>query len=205
MKPCLIFSGGTVAGCEYLPEGYGLTISADAGYLNALKFGIVPDLCIGDFDTLNVSIDPRCETIRVKPEKDDTDTMLCIKKAISLNYDSVYIYGAIGGRFDHTMANVQSLEYASLQGIKGYLIDSQNIVTVQGVGTETYRSIEGFKYFSILSLSERSVLSSDGLKYRLDGTTLTRDFPLGVSNEILKGVADVTVLQGLVLVSYSKD
>lgn len=205
MKTCLIFSGGQVTGNEYIPNGYSLTISADGGYLNALKMDIIPDICMGDFDTLKVDINPKCEVIKFPPEKDDTDTMICIKKAISMGCDVIYIYGALGGRFDHTMANVQSLEYIEHQGIKGYLIDSQNIVTIQGIGTEKYQHRGDFKYFSIFSLSDKSILSSTGLKYPLDNTPLTRDFPLGVSNEIVQSCANITVHTGLILISYSKD
>lgn len=203
MKSCLIFSGGSVIGTEYLPS-YDFTISADGGYLNALKFGIVPNLCMGDFDTLKCEINPKCEIIKYPPEKDDTDTMICIKKAISMGFDTIYIYGALGGRFDHTMANIQSLEYMTNQGVIGFLVDNQNLITLQGIGKKSYNRGD-FKYFSIFSLSEKSVLSSVGLKYQLNSTVLTRDFPLGVSNEILKDIATVTVHSGLVLISHSKD
>lgn len=205
MKSCLIFSGGSVIGTEYLPKNYDLTISADGGYLNALKFNIIPDICMGDFDTLKSNIDLSCEVIKFPPEKDDTDTMICIKKAISMGFDTIYIYGALGGRFDHTMANLQSLEYIKNKNVKGYLIDNQNIVTVQGIGKEKYPNRGEYKYFSIFSLAEKSVLSSSGLKYQLNNTVLTRDFPLGVSNEFQEDFSQITVHSGLVLISYSKD
>ncbi|MGN1411817.1 MAG: thiamine diphosphokinase [Oscillospiraceae bacterium] len=205
MKTCLIFSGGHVTGNEHIPSEYSLTISADGGYLNALKLNIIPNICMGDFDTLKTDVNSSCEVIKFLPEKDDTDTLICIKKAISMGCDVIYIYGALGGRFDHTFANVQSLEYIERQGVKGYLIDNQNIVTIQGIGTEEYPHRGDFKYFSIFSLSDKSILSSTGLKYPLDNTPLTRDFPLGVSNEIVESFTTITVHTGLILISYSKD
>lgn len=205
MKTALIFSGGYVQGNEYLPKDYSVTISADGGYLNALKFNILPDICMGDFDTLKTKINPRCEVIKFPKEKDDTDTMLCIKKALSMDCDNLYIYGALGGRFDHTIANIQSLEYIISNGGKGYLIDTQNVVTIQSVGTQKYLRNSKYKYLSILSLSDKSVVSASGLKYPLNNTLLNRCFPLGISNEFLEDFSTITVHQGTILITYSSD
>ncbi len=205
LKLGLIFSGGDVSGMEYIPQGYSVAISADGGYINALKLGVLPNVCMGDFDTLKTTIDPHCEVVKLPPEKDDTDTMVCIKRAISMGCDTIYIYGALGGRFDHAMANVQTLEYMHTHGVDGYLVDVQNVITMQGVGTKTYQHRGDFKYFSILSMAESSVVSGKGLKYPLENTHLIRSFPLGVSNEILEEVATLTVHSGLVLVMYSRD
>lgn len=207
MKQCIIFSGGSVSGRETLPNicDDTLIISADAGYLNALKFNILPNVCIGDFDTLKTNIDSSCKVIKYPPEKDDTDTLICIKQAISMGCNVIYIYGATGGRFDHTIANVQALEYMLNYNVTGYLVDTQNIITMQGISVREYPKKDGFNYFSIFSTSENAVISSNGLKYSLDNTLLSRSFPLGVSNEILQDTCTLTVHDGLILVSYSKD
>lgn len=207
MKQCLIFSGGIVIGNEYLPNITcdTLVISADGGYLNALKFNILPSICMGDFDTLNVDINSKCEVIKFPSEKDDTDTMLCIKKAISMNCDIIYIYGALGGRFDHTIANVQSLEYMLNKNVIGYIVDTQNVITMQTVSTRLYKNSKHFKYFSILSISDTARVSASGLKYPLNNTVLTKNFPLGVSNEILEDSFSITVHSGTILIVYSKD
>lgn len=207
MKSCLIFSGGSINGNEYLPniDDNTLVISADGGYLNALKFNIIPDICMGDFDTLTIYINPSCKIIKYPPEKDDTDTMLCVKKAISMGYDNIYIYGALGGRFDHTIANIQTLEYITERNITAYIIDNQNIITMQKDSTKDYNYYQDFRYFSIFSVSESSKVSAIGLKYPLEHTILNRNFPLGVSNEILLDSATITVHKGTILVVYSKD
>lgn len=207
MKQCLIFSGGTVIGNEYLPNITcdTLVISADGGYLNALKFNILPNICMGDFDTLNTNINPKCEMIKFPSNKDDTDTMLCIKKAMSIGCDSIYIYGALGGRFDHTIANVQALEYMLNKNVIGYIVDTQNVITMQTVSTRLYKNSKDFKYFSILSISDTARVSASGLKYPLNNTVLTRNFPLGVSNEILEDSFSITVHSGTILIVYSKD
>jgi thiamine pyrophosphokinase len=207
LKTALIFSGGSAIGNEYLPCNYDLIVSADGGYLNALKFNLVPNICMGDFDTLTTTtrIHPTCETIEFPPEKDDTDTMLCIKKAISMGCDTIYLYGATGGRFDHTLANLQALNYMLNRDINAYIVDTQNVITVQKESTRVYKALDNFKYFSILALTDSVTVSARGLKYPLKYTTLTNDFPLGVSNEILTTHVDLTVHKGKAYVIYSKD
>lgn len=207
MNECIVFSGGKLTGKELLKPTTSdtLVLSADGGYLNAIKLGLLPNICIGDFDTLKTTIDPTCTVLTYPTDKDDTDTMLCVKYALSKGCDSIYIYGALGGRFDHTIANVQTLEYITNSGAVGYLVDSQNIVTMQGISSRVYPKLDDFNYCSILSVSSSAVVTSTGLKYPLSSTTLTRDFPLGVSNVILGTEASITVHSGLVLVTYSKD
>ena len=208
MKECIILSGGSVSGNEPIPTITKDTtiISADGGYTNALKFGIKPNVAIGDFDTIDTNrIDTTSTTIKYPTHKDDTDTMLCVKQAIELGSERVLIYGALGGRFDHTIANVQALEYLDVHGVTGYLIDDNNVVTMQSISIKQYRRLPNYKYFSILSVSERSEVSANGLEYPLTNTILTRDFPLGVSNSFLKDTTTVIVHDGLVLIVYSKD
>lgn len=196
-----------MVGNEYIPniDNDTLVISADGGYSNALKFNIIPNICIGDFDTLTANINPSCKIIKYPPEKDDTDTMLCVKKAISMGYDTIYIYGALGGRFDHTIANIQTLEYITEKNISAYIIDNQNIITMQKDSTRVYNQYSNFKYFSIFSISNSSDVSAIGLKYPLEHTILNRNFPLGISNEILLDSATITVYKGTILIVYSKD
>ena len=107
MKLCCIVGAGPSE--LYTVDG-AFIIAADAGIEKLNKAGIVPDLIIGDFDSLGTR--PSGENVRVFPiEKDDTDTMLALKEAISLGYDTVIISGGLGGELDHTMANLQTLLY----------------------------------------------------------------------------------------------
>ena len=49
------------------------------------------------------------DIIHVPVEKDDTDTLLCLKYGMELGYREFLMIGGIGGRLDHTMANIQTL------------------------------------------------------------------------------------------------
>ncbi len=206
MSKCYIFSGGEILDYSLVDVSENAyIICADAGYLHAKKLGIIPNCIIGDFDTFDGDFPRSIEVIRYKAEKDDTDTMLAVKFALEKGYDNICIYGALGGRFDHSMANVQTLQYIYTHGGNGKIVSDNDYIMLQGTGTKTYTRREGY-YFSLLSISDKSDgITTDGLKYNLENTTLTSDFPLGVSNQILQEFATITIRNGLLLVIFSKD
>lgn len=206
---CLLIAGSEIYEEEFaeiaaLAESSDLVICADRGYAFALKAGVRPDLLIGDFDSYKEALPDDTEIIRSVPEKDDTDTMLAVKTAISRGAVKIIMYGGLGGRFDHTMANVQTLVYAFEHGSSMQLIDCGNAMTVQGTGLAEYPYREGW-YFSVFSLtSETLVHRMTGVKYPLEEYVLTSGFPLGVSNEITGASAEIDIENGMLLVVYSK-
>lgn len=199
-----IFAGGMADDLSFVKISDGdKIICADRGIVYAQRLGIVPDLIVGDFDSYNGELPENCEIHRSKPEKDDTDTMLALKLAIESGAESVIIYGALGGRFDHTAANIQSLKYASEHNCRACIMDSDNIIMLQERGTVKYSRRENW-YFSVFAYSPRIIVTISGVKYPLDNAEVTSGFPIGVSNEITDSEAVITVSDGTALVIYSK-
>ena len=132
--------------------------------------------------------------------------MLAVKQALSLGAEEIQIYGGLGGRFDHAIANVQTLRYLSEHGAVGSLCDAQNWMTVQTTGTvRQYPRRDGW-YFSLLSLSDTCTgVTITGAKYCLQNGTLHANFPLGISNEIVVEQAEISLQTGTLLVLYTKD
>jgi thiamine pyrophosphokinase len=141
-------------------------------------------------------------------QKDDTDTMLAVRHACEKKFSQVWIYGGLGGRLDHTLANVQVLCYLAGQGVVGTLVGETDRVTMQLGGTvRRYPRREGW-YFSLFSFSETcSGVSVSGVEYPLCHGVLRRDFPLGVSNHILEDAAEISLQTGILLVveSYASE
>jgi len=205
MKTCLIISGGSF---HTLPDHlkYDYVIAPDHGYDYAMRMGIVPDLILGDFDSCefdkesvkNIPIEsyPVC--------KDDTDTMLAIKKALSLGYEHIIIACALGARFDHSFANIQSMAYvAEHGGICELLGEGEYLRTLNGGSVDLPRR-EGFS-LSLFSLSNGCEgVSIKGSEYDCDNVTLTNSFPLGVSNKWRADVVTVTLSRGILLIIESK-
>lgn len=198
----IIFAGGDIPDYSFVDTTADLVICADRGVVHAENLGIIPDVVTGDFDSYTGEI-PACKEIfRAVPEKDDTDTMLAVKLALERGTTDIRLYGATGGRFDHTFANVQTLIYAHENNCKMSIYDKNNIITVQGKGTEFYPEY-GDWYFSVFSLTEKlHVTKMTGVKYPVEDYIFTQSFPLGVSNEIID-TAVVTIEKGLALIVRS--
>ena len=95
------------------------------------------------------------------------------------------------------------LEYLSERGINGELISDNETINIQTPGQREYKS-ENFKYISVFSLAEASVVSYEGLKYPLDNYTITQSFPIGVSNEFISEICRIDLKSGKLLVIRTK-
>lgn len=202
---CHIFSGGELKDTGFIKVSAGdMVICADSGLKYAEKAGIKPDIVLGDFDSYTGILPEGVRVLRSPAEKDDTDTMLALKTAIAEGADIIKIYGALGGRFDHALANVQTLKYAAEHGCEAFLEDMENIVLMQTIGTKAYPRRDGW-YFSVFSYSpELGVRELSGVKYPLKNAVISYGFPIGVSNEIIAEQAVLDISGGIALVIRSK-
>ena len=193
---------GSLADCPALRKA-DLILCADTAYREAEKLGIVPDAVIGDFDHACAAESAHGNVIRVPCEKDDTDTMLCIKYAIDAGADELVIAGGIGGRLDHTVANLQSLAYAESHGIHAVLTDGRNEARVLSGRIHIPKKADFYLSVFAFGGACRGV-SESGVRYPLRDAALSVDFPLGVSNEITDDYAEIEVKEGRLLVILSK-
>ena len=198
MKRCFIFAAGTFFGLRERPVPGDFVIAADAGYRTCQQAGIVPNLLLGDFDSME---QPDFPNIHRSPvEKDDTDTMLAVKTALEQGCDTVYIYGGTGGkRLDHTLANLQTLLFLRRRGARGYLYDDDFVWTViENESLTVEKTVEWG-----LCLGDRAEgIDETGFQYPLSDAVLTPEFPLGVSNHIMEPTATVRVRKGVLAVGW---
>lgn len=203
MKRCFIFAAGTFYGLRERPAAGDYVIAADAGYRVCQSLGIVPDLLLGDFDSMEQPAD-FANVHRSPVEKDDTDTMLAVKTALRKGCDTIYIYGGTGGkRLDHTLANLQSLLYLRRRGARGWLYDNDFIWTViENESLVVEKEVE-WGLFSAFCLGDRAEgIDEVGFQYSLSDAVLTPDFPVGVSNHMMEPTATVTVRKGALAVGW---
>ena len=203
MKRCFIFAAGTYYGLRERPRTGDLVLAADAGYEICRREGIVPDLVLGDFDSMEQP-ENFGNVLRVPVEKDDTDTMLAVKTALENGCDEVYLYGGTGGkRLDHTLANLQTLLFIRRRGARGYLYDDDFIWTAVENESLTIRREVEWGLFSAFCLGDRAEgIDEVGFQYPLQDASLTPEFPLGVSNHIMEDTATVTVRKGALIVGW---
>lgn len=178
-------------------------ICADGGADHVKKLGVIPDAIIGDFDSYSGEIADGTKIIRSVPEKDDSDTMLAVRKAVSEGAKDIKMYGALGGRFDHTIANIQTLKFALDNGCHALIADYDNIITLAGIGRHKIPKKDGW-YFSFFSYSEEVIVTLSGVKYPLDNALIKNNFPIGVSNEFISDEAILDIKSGTAMIVLSK-
>ena len=200
---CYIVGAGENYGLHFTPERGDFVVAADAGLCYLEERGIVPDLIVGDFDTLKRVPQGR-NVVKLPAEKDDTDMSMAVKEGIKAGYTVFHIYGGTGGRLDHTIANLQMLVYLSRRNLRGFLFDRDSVFTAVTDGEIRFGAIES-GYVSVFSWSERALgVFERNLKYKLDDAVLTNSFPLGVSNEFIGSESSIVVGSGTLLVGFPK-
>ncbi len=209
MGICYIFGASPITDYSYININIkkdDFVICADGGYKLALNCGIKPNLYIGDFDSQD-KVSDDLDTIKLIPEKDDTDIQHSLNKGLELGYREFVLFGAIGGRFDHTMANIQLLVYALKNNAKATIYDDKNIITVMSNEEKTFEKLNEYKYISIFSHTDVCTgVCLKGMKYPLEDATITNySCGLTVSNEILDDSASIKVDEGILIVIRSKD
>ena len=199
MSICYIFASGEY-GREWPDVHTGdLCIAADGGYAQMQAHGMEPDLVVGDFDSLGY-VPPHPHLVRHPAEKDDTDMALALSEGWNRGYRTFHMYGSLGGRLDHTLANVQLLCGLVEQGGQGMLVGPDMKVTAVHNGTLELEGEPGHT-LSVFCWGEPAQgVSLEGLKYPLQGAVMTAQVPLGVSNEFLGGPARITVEHGTLVV-----
>lgn len=213
---CIIIGAGdlTIGEIPVKEEDFVIAVDGGLGYCGILN--VEPDIIIGDFDsvsdgereaiaTLEQEIPERI--IRLKPEKDDTDMLAALKLALEKGYTEFRIYAGTGGRFDHTLANIQCLLYLKNHGATGYLVDGTGMILVlQNEAVHFNKNLEG--YLSLFALGkEAKGVTIQGMKYTLDNYTMKNDFPIGISNEFVGEESVISVEDGelVCMLSYVVD
>lgn len=138
---CFLFGAGDYNNTmPILPDRDDYVIAVDGGLDYLLKTNIAPDIIIGDFDSVSSShiedlglstniTNKKYETISFPPEKDYTDMNLAVKEGIKRGFNTFIIYGGLGGRIDHSIANIQLIAWLSSQKLQGFLIGGRQVIT----------------------------------------------------------------------------
>ena len=201
MGKCLIFCAAGFDGLAEEIKADDYILAADGGLVHLQALGLTPNGIIGDFDSLGY-IPQGSQVFPV--EKDDTDTMLAIKKGLELGYREFILYGSLDGpRLDHTVANFQALTFLADRGATGYLIGRDYIVTCVKDMIRFSAGATGILSVFCMGQDARGV-TLRGLQYPLENGVLTAGFPLGVSNHFVGEPAEISVKQGNLLVLYDR-
>jgi len=212
MTALIIANGDDVNKSSIENINFEYVICADGGLKKAESLNIVPNVILGDFD----SVDPdvlrkyqlmNVETKRFPPEKDYTDMELSIELAVERGFKNLILIGATGGpRLDHSIANIMLLEKYLNIGINIEIIDNSNKIQIISDNADLLLEHKRNYFVSIVPITESiSGLTLEGFKYPLNNVTVKRGSTLCVSNEIVSSKGRVSLKKGTALLFLSKD
>ena len=219
MKDVIIVSGGNIQrdfALDFLKKNKTEKvdlIAADRGVEFFKGTDWQPEVAVGDFDSLSAEGAlylqglRETEIMRLKPEKDDSDTQSAVNQMIRRGAKDILILGATGTRLDHVLANLGLLSMGKEKGVHIAIADQWNYITLAESGTILHREEQFGKYVSFFTVGgDVTGLTLRGFKYPLNGYHLTvEDSGLTVSNEISEETAEILYESGQLLMIMSRD
>lgn len=205
---CYVFCSAAIENYDYLKNldfKKGYVICADGGYQHAERLGIVPDLWLGDGDSLNKIRITAKEIITFPEKKDYTDTDLAVTEALKRGFKEIVILGALGGRLDHEYSHFCLLKKILENGARGILLNEKNEITMEDKSFTVYP--ENKKYISFFPFGgDVTDFSVKGLCYETEGMQLQCGKVQASSNCFNgKNPGEINFSSGYVLVIKSND
>ena len=184
-------------------------ICADGGARHLRRLGFIPDIIVGDLDSigekeLKYYRENNVDIRKYPTEKDETDTQLAIRTAMGLPVNEIVLLGAIGSRMDHTLANLYLLQSIVEKNYKACIINERNTIYLIDKRIE----LEGEKgtLISLLPFSDQVTgITTKGLYYALNDDNMHKDNPYGVSNRFVEDSISISIDSGFLLVILSVD
>ena len=210
MKRCLIVTGGTIDiafAKDFLSQrSYDYVIAADAGLEVLRPLHISPNAVVGDLDTVDKKV---LEEYQNQPDiefEDETDTELALLTAARQGCEAVDILGALGGRMDHAIGNIQLMYQFFCQGMEVNIYDARNRLYLLGGHKVFHREEVYGKYISFLPMTETvEGLTLRGFKYPLQRRTIGLGTSLCISNELKREEGILELEKGVLLCVEAHD
>lgn len=213
MKICIILNG-KIKDYDYIKDiinknNYDYIICADGGANHSYKMGIIPDYIIGDLDSISSEIIDFYKSKDVKFEKfpskkDETDTEICIYLASKLNAKEIDFIGALGGRIDHMIANINLLYYVRSKGIFTRIISEKEDIYI-AIDEEISINGDIGDTISVIPLNgDAKGVTLKQLEYPLNNYNMKFSVPLGISNVMLDKKCSIKVEQGSLIIIKNK-
>lgn len=199
-RVCYIVGAGDFTRRGLIPGRGDLLLAADGGLTALQKAGLTPDLLLGDMDSLNGPVSD-VPVLRYPIKKDDTDMALAIRYAHERGFRHFRLYGASGGRQDHTQANLQLLAALAQERYEARLVAPDYTVYAVSGGTLYLTGLTAGRTVSVFCTGDTaSGVTLRGLQWELTNARLLGTNPLGVSNRAAGEWASVGVRNGTLLV-----
>ena len=209
MKSCIVLNGKIQ---DYnnikkiiMKEKYDYIICADGGANHIYNMDMMPNYIIGDLDSIKQNIVDYYKNCNVKFEqfpskKNETDSELCIYLADKLNTKELHLIGALGGRIDHTLANINLLYYIRSMNIIPKII-CENEEMYIAINEEIIVDGKKGDTISVIPINgDAKGVTLYNLEYPLNDYCMKFSVPLGISNVMLGSKCSIKVKQGNLIV-----
>jgi thiamine pyrophosphokinase len=184
----------------------GLVIAADRGAEALLSLGLLPDILVGDMDSVEPSrleaLPTSVQVLRFSRDKDETDLELALLEAVRRAPESaeMLILLALGGRMDHSLANLQLAARPELAGRRlRFLSGDQTLWPIIGPAVLEIDGATG-DTVSLLPLGDGvRIAGTRGLQWPLEAAWLAVGPARGISNRMTEERAVIEVAAGFLL------
>lgn len=209
MKVCIILNGEIKNYDKtkkiIIKEDYDFIIAADGGCNHLFKMNIMPNYIIGDLDSIDNDLIEHYKVQHVifktyPSKKDETDSQICIYLAKELNATQIDFYGALGGRIDHTLANIGLMHYARQMNIIPRIITSEEEITIIKNEEVILKGKKGDTISIIPIMGDASNVTLNKLEYPLNNAKMNYLSSLGISNVMLEDECSIKIEDGYALI-----
>lgn len=206
---CVIVGAGDIAhydACAARIPAPAFVVCADGGLRHCARLGVSPDLLVGDFDSADPAMIPAgVPRVPLRPDKNYTDSYHAVEEAAARGHRRLLLCGMLGGRPDHSLANLQLLAGCAARGMDAAMTDGVTdiyaLAAARGQEAELTLQPRRRHYFSLLSMVD----ACEGVTI-LGGVYPLEDYPLSslearaVSNEFAGRPVRVLLRGGVLLV-----
>ncbi len=210
-KRAVVFANGAVPQpvlAEALLRPDDLLISADGGSRHLFALGMRPHLLVGDLDSIDQELlrewrGEGTEILQFPPEKDATDLELALLEATRRACAEILIIGGLGGRLDHTLANLYLMLDERFRG-RSLRMDDGVVEAFWIEGSAEIRGRPGDLVTLLALTGDARGIKTGGLQYALQGDTVYMTSSRGVSNVLSDGFAHITLTHGRLLCLHTR-
>lgn len=189
---------------EGIKESFDYTICVDGGLELAKKWGLKVDYVVGDGDSYGGAFPKDISRENYPCEKDETDSQLAIEKALEIGAKEIVFCGFLGGRLDHTLANLAlAFSAFSLNDVSCYFQEEWGFCYLADKKTKVIGGSSGDMVSLIPLFEDVRGITTEGLKYPLLNETLYWQQSRGISNELLVDKAAITKKEGRLLIVHT--
>ena len=209
MKVCIILNGEIKNYDKtkeiIIRENYDFIIGADGGCNHLYKMNITPNYVIGDLDSINNDLVDYYKSKEVifktyPSHKDETDSEICIYLAKELKAKEIDFYGSLGGRIDHTLANIGLMHYVKEMNITPKIITSEEEIIIIKNEEVILQGKKGDTVSVIPIMADANNVTLKKLEYPLNDAKMGYLSSLGISNVMLDNECSIKIEDGYALI-----